>query len=152
MNWLAWAVEREKSGAREGLILVAAQPPAESIRAPVVLNLVLDRSGSMRGAPLAAAIEAAQQVVEDATPEDFLGLCVFDASVEQIVPLRAMDPEGKAKFHAALSGVKSGHGTALHAAVKLAAAEANRILVPGRRPRLLLLTDGEPSSGPEKVS
>src|SRR5690349_12194841 len=106
MNWSAWAVERERQGSREGLILVAAEPPAENARTPVVLNLVLDRSGSMRGAPLSAAIEAAQQVVEDATPEDFLGLCLFDAHVEQVVPLRAMDPVGKAKLQEALSDVE----------------------------------------------
>lgn len=152
MNWLAWAVERDRQGTREGLVLVSAEPPAGSGRAAVVLNLVLDRSGSMRGAPLAAAIEAGQQVVEDSTAEDFLGLCLFDAAVEQTVPLIAMDARGKQRMHAALSEVKSGSGTALHAAVRQASAEANRILVPGRRPRLLLLTDGEPSTGPEKLS
>lgn len=152
MNWLAWAVERERQGTREALILVAAQPPPETARAPIVLNLVVDRSGSMKGAPLSAAIEAAQQVVEGATGDDFLGLCVFDATVEQVVPLVAMDGRGKQQLNDALADIVAGSGTALHAAVKLAAAEANRILVPGRRPRLLLLTDGEPSTGPEKAS
>lgn len=152
MNWVAWAVERERQGTREGLLLVAAQPPPETTRAPVVLNLVLDRSGSMRGAPLAAAIEAAAQVVENASDEDFLGLCLFDATVEQTLPLIAMDGRGKQRMREALQDVVAGSGTALHAAVKVATAEANRILVPGRRPRLMLLTDGEPSVGPERVS
>lgn len=152
MDWLAWGVERQRQGAREALVLVSAEPPATSGRAAVVLNLLVDRSGSMRGAPLAAAVEAAQQLVEDATDDDFLGLCLFDAHVEQAVPVLAMDQGGKKRMHDALAHVKSGSGTALHAAVRAAAAEVTRTLVPGRQPRLLLLTDGEPSVGPEQVS
>lgn len=152
MQWLAWAVEREKQGAREGLLLVCADPPEEVSRTPVILNLVLDRSGSMKGAPLAAAIEAAQQVVDSASADDFVGLCLFDARPEQRVPLTPMDAAGKKRMHEALSQIAAGTGTALHGAVRLAAEEANRVFASGRKPRLLLLTDGEPSEGPESVS
>lgn len=152
MNWMAWAVEREREGAREGLLLLSADPPKETERTPVMLNLVLDRSGSMKGAPLAAAVEAAQQLVETATADDFLGLCLFDGTPDQTVPLVPMDSSGKRRMREALSHISPGRGTALHGAIRLAAAEANRVLVPGRRARLLLLTDGEPSTGPEAVT
>lgn len=38
MNWLAWAVERQRQGVREALVLVSADPPATSGRAAVVLQ------------------------------------------------------------------------------------------------------------------
>jgi len=149
MKWTAWGMETEGESGREGHVLLCAEAEKDVARAPVVLNLLLDRSGSMKGAPLAAAIEAAQQLVDQAGPEDFLGLIVFDAVAEQRVPMMPMNAKGKRQMAQALEEVVAGKGTALHQAVDMGAAALNRLLVPGRRPKLLLLTDGEPSVGHE---
>lgn len=149
MKWTAWGMELDSDAGREGHLLVCAEADNEMVRSPLVVNLVLDRSGSMKGAPLAAAVEAAQQLVAQAGPEDFVGLIVFDAIAEQRVPLMAMNPRGKRQLAQALSEVVPGKGTALYQAVDLGAKALNRLLVPGRKPKLLLLTDGEPSVGPE---
>jgi len=149
MKWTAWGIETEGESGREGHLLLCAEAEKNAGRAPVVLNLLLDRSGSMKGAPLAAAIEAAQQLVDQAGPEDFIGLIVFDAVAEQRVPVLPMNAKGKRQMAAALEQVVAGKGTALHQAVDMGAAALNRLLVPGRRPKLLLLTDGEPSVGHE---
>lgn len=149
MKWTAWGMETDGEAGREGHVLVCAEAEKDTGRSPVVLNLVLDRSGSMKGAPLAAAIEAAQQLVDQAGPEDFLGLLVFDAVAEQRVPMMPMTAKGKRQMVQALSEIVPGKGTALYQAVDMGAAALNRLLVPGRRPRLLLLTDGEPSVGHE---
>lgn len=151
MRWSAWAVEAPLDTQREVHLLVTAQGEADEPRAPVLVNLVLDRSGSMKGAPLAAAVEAAQQLVELAQPDDFLGLVLFDGVAEQRVPLSQMDARGKAAMVEALHGVQTGRGTALHHAVELALKGVQRTLVPGRQPRLLILTDGEPSVGPDTL-
>jgi Ca-activated chloride channel family protein len=149
MNWTAWALETDGESGREGHVLVCAEAEADGTRTPVVVNLLLDRSGSMKGAPMAAAVEAAQQLVEESGPEDFLGLVVFDAVAEQRVPVTAMNDRGKRQMNQALSEIMTGRGTALHQAVDLGARALSRLLVPGRKPKLLLLTDGEPSVGPE---
>lgn len=147
MNWTAWGLELDGVSGREAHLLVSAEAEGTEPRAPVMVNLLLDRSGSMKGAPLAAAVEAAQQFVELAGPEDFMGLVAFDGVAEQRVPLCAMDARGKRLMSEALSTVAPGRGTALHQAVELGARAVQRLLVPGRRPKLLLLTDGEPSVG-----
>jgi Ca-activated chloride channel family protein len=149
MKWTAKAVELEGSAGREGHVLVAAEPEGDEPRSPVMVNLLLDRSGSMKGAPLAAAVEAAHELLDQAGPEDFLGLLVFDGVAEQRVPLCPMDERGKRRMADALAEVKPGRGTALHQAVELGARALQRLLVPGIRPKLLLLTDGEPSAGPD---
>jgi Ca-activated chloride channel family protein len=149
MNWTAWAVETTKAEQLEVSVLVSGEVADEELRAPVMVNLVLDRSGSMKGAPLSAAVEAAQQLIELARPDDFLGLVLFDGVVEQRVPIGAMDARGKRLMVDALQGVQTGRGTALYQAVELAFRGVQRTLVPGRRPRLLILTDGEPSVGPD---
>ena len=58
MNWTAWAVEQGEGALRVAHLLISAETSGEEPRAPVMVNLVLDRSGSMKGAPLAAAVEA----------------------------------------------------------------------------------------------
>lgn len=149
MNWTACAVETTKADQLEVSVLVSGEVADEELRAPVMVNLVLDRSGSMKGAPLSAAVEAAQQLIELARPDDFLGLVLFDGVVEQRVPIGPMDAKGKRQMVEGLQGVQTGRGTALYQAVELALRGVQRTLVPGRRPRLLVLTDGEPSVGPD---
>lgn len=149
MQWTAWSVETTRGDHREANVLITGEASAEEARSPVMVNLLLDRSGSMKGAPLSAAIEAAQQLVELSQPEDFLGLVLFDGLAEQRVPLTMMDARGKRQMVEALQGIQTGKGTALHAAVELGLKGLKRTLVPGRKPRLLLLTDGEPSVGPD---
>ena len=55
-------------------------------RRPLNLSLVIDRSGSMAGAPLQYAIEAAQRLVEQLTPEDYLSVVIYDDHAETILP------------------------------------------------------------------
>lgn len=149
MEWTAWAVPATTAEQVEVSVLVSGEVAAGEARAPVMVNLLLDRSGSMKGAPLSAAVEAVQQLVDLARPDDFLGLVLFDGVVEQRVPLMAMDARGKRLMAEALQGTQTGRGTALHQAVELGLRGVQRTLVPGRRPHLLLLTDGEPSVGPD---
>ena len=149
MQWTAVGVESSKSGNAEAFILVTAEAAGDEVRAPVMVNLLLDRSGSMKGAPLSAAVEAALQFVDLARADDFLGLLLFDGVVEQRVPVMAMDARGKKLMAEALADVRTGRGTALYQAVDAGAKALQRVLVPGRKPRLLLLTDGEPSVGPD---
>src|SRR5438270_12124915 len=112
MNWTAWAVESGQGDEREGHLLVSAETHGDEPRAPVMVNLVLDRSGSMKGAPLAAAVEAAQQFVDLAGPDDYLGLLLFDGVAEQRVPVVPMDTRGERQMTDALAEVETGRGTA----------------------------------------
>lgn len=152
MKLTAWAVERDGERGRDVHLLVTVEAESDAPRAPVAMNLVLDRSASMRGAPLAAAIEAAQLLVERAGPKDYLGLLAFDGVPEQLVPLRLMDAEARAELAGSLSALQAGEGTALHEAVESGAAAVRRLFIPGARPKMLMLTDGEPSVGPRSLA
>lgn len=152
MKLTAWAVERDNEQGREVALLVNLEADEDAPRAPVAVNLLIDRSASMRGAPLVAAVEAAQALVAQAGPRDYIGLLAFDGMPEQLLPVRAMEPEAKTELSERLSALETGSGTALHEAVDLGAASLRRVLVPGAKPKLLLLTDGEPSVGPALVT
>jgi Ca-activated chloride channel homolog len=151
MKWSAYAVEQEVNGRREVQLLVSAEVPTEDgpARTPLSVNLVLDRSASMTGAPLAAAVEAAGQIIDGCGPEDHVGLVLFDGVVEERVPVTRVDEAGGRSLREALRSVSPGRGTSLHQAVRTGASALARLLLPGRKPRLVLLTDGEPSVGPK---
>jgi Ca-activated chloride channel family protein len=148
MKLTAWAVEQEGEQGRQVHLLLTVEAEADAPRAPVAVNLVIDRSASMRGAPLVAAVEAAQSLVERAGPRDYLGLLAFDGVPEQLLPLRSMEGAARKAFADCLSSLSTGAGTALHEAVELGASAVRRVLIPGARPKMLVLTDGEPSVGP----
>src|SRR5690606_17295982 len=74
------------------LALRFVAPQLESQRAkPIALSLVIDRSGSMSGAPLAGAKRAVAGVVRNLRPDDMLAITVFDSQAQTIYPLQTVD-------------------------------------------------------------
>src|SRR4051812_11616388 len=69
------------------LLELKAPPIADPVdRAPVALEVVLDRSGSMEGGRLYAAQGAAHQIIERLRSGDAFGLVAFDHEVSVVVP------------------------------------------------------------------
>lgn len=66
------------------LLSIAGTAPASACRAPLGLSLVLDRSGSMSGAPLHAARSAAAGAVERLHPDDVVSAVLFDQDIETL--------------------------------------------------------------------
>ena len=63
-----------------------AQPLTQRAR-PTAFTVVLDRSGSMRGAPIEHAKQACREVIKNLRPEDYFSLVVFDSSAQVVIPL-----------------------------------------------------------------
>lgn len=82
-------------------------------RAPLRLALVVDRSGSMEGAPLAEALRCVEHIAGRLGPRDALAVVLYDDQVQVPLPLAAAG--GPARVRAALEGVRSGGSTDLHA-------------------------------------
>ena len=118
-------------------------------RAPLDLALVIDRSGSMSGAPLAAAREAARGVAAGLRPADTLSVVVFDNRVDVLFEGLTMDRAGKRRADSILSGVRSGGMTCLSGGW-LRGAETVALLREGteeRRSQVILLSDGHANEG-----
>ena len=62
-------------------------PPGTVPRAPLHLALVLDRSGSMSGAPLEEAKRCARHIVDSLAPGDRAAIFAFDDEIERVAPL-----------------------------------------------------------------
>jgi Ca-activated chloride channel family protein len=61
----------------------SAQGPA---RRGLNLSLVIDRSGSMAGAPLKHALQASRNLIERMGPEDWVSIVVYDDSPSTVLP------------------------------------------------------------------
>ncbi|MDR9392613.1 MAG: VWA domain-containing protein, partial [Trueperaceae bacterium] len=119
---------------------------ARPARTPLDLALVLDRSGSMRGAPLEAARQGAHDAIDLLEDGDRVALVTFDHEVERRAPLTELGSDRSA-LHAAVDDVTARGRTALHGGWTEGAQALADHLDPARRARVLLLTDGRANVG-----
>jgi Ca-activated chloride channel family protein len=117
---------------------------------PINLAIVLDRSGSMAGAKLEKARQAAAVALDQLGPDDYFSLVVYDDEAEVLIaPQKAANKEAlKEKIH----GIRDGGGTALYAGVEKGAAQLRKYLDKEKVNRIILLSDGNANVGPSKPS
>ncbi len=113
-------------------------------RTPVTLQVVLDRSGSMRGAPLEGAIEALCGLVARLDERDNFGVVVFDDSAQVVVPARPL--ADKERVTSELRRVSSGGMTDLSGGYLRGLQELKRVATGGGG-TLLLISDGRANAG-----
>jgi Ca-activated chloride channel family protein len=140
-------------GALEVMVRVQApaQPAGDAAtpRPPLRLALVVDRSGSMDGAPLREALRCVNHLVGCLQRTDAVAVVLYDHDVQVPVPLQpAALPDA---IRAALAGVQSGGNTALFdgwqaGAQQLEAGQAGAVS------RVLLLSDGQANHGLTEVA
>jgi Ca-activated chloride channel family protein len=127
--------------------LTAPPAPAteETQPRPVrTLQVVLDRSGSMRGDRLNGAITALQAVVDRLDPTDNFGVVAFDNTV--MLPVPAGPLTSKADVRRAIGAITAGGNTNLSAGYLRGIQEARRVAGPAGA-TLLLISDGHANDG-----
>jgi Ca-activated chloride channel homolog len=127
------------------LVRLTGHPPAGATRTPINISLVLDRSGSMAGAKLDAAREAAVFLVQRLALEDRVSVVAYDDDIETVaLPVTGADG---ARVTQAINHIQTGGCTNLSGGWlrgrELVAAHAQ----PGSVNRVLLLTDGLANAG-----
>ena len=70
----------------------------ESPRRNLNLSLVIDRSGSMAGAPLHHALKAAESVVDELEANDVLSVVVYDDRIDTVIPPQSVTDKSALKF------------------------------------------------------
>jgi Ca-activated chloride channel family protein len=117
----------------------------ETPRRSLNLSLVIDRSGSMAGAPLHHALKAAESVVEQLEPDDTLSVVVYDDGIDTVVSPQAVT--NKDSLKTLIGQVQAGGITNLSGGWLKGCEHVKSCLDPQKINRVLLLTDGHANMG-----
>ena len=110
------------------------------------VQICLDISGSMEGAPLAAAKESILKLIDRLDKKDSFGLVVFDDSAKVTVPTKPLIDHNIAQMKKAIRKIQTGGSTDISAGFTLAMREASRAKLEGGT-SLLLISDGHANAG-----
>ena len=123
-------------------VLVETHPVATATQTRMPLNfaLVLDHSGSMKGAKLRAVKDAVKLVVDHMLPSDIVSVIVFDDNVQVVDP--AQPASDKERIKAQIESIRDGGGTAMSLGMNMGLMELKKYASPQTVNRMILLTDG----------
>jgi len=119
-------------------------PPSDTPRPASTLEVVLDRSGSMRGDRLDGAKAALVRLIDRLDPTDNFGLVAFDDQVDNVVPAGQLT--SKAQVKDAIAAVHARNSTDLSAGYLRGLQEARRVGGPAGA-TVLLISDGHANAG-----
>ena len=128
------------------LDLTAPQNPMHASRPGQAVQVVLDRSGSMDGAPLEAAKGSLLKLIERLAPQDSFGLVAFDDSALVIVPTRTMVDHSMPALRKVIREMQTGGSTDISAGYLMGLRELTRVQAEGGS-TLLLISDGHANAG-----
>ncbi|MEI6535914.1 MAG: VWA domain-containing protein [Verrucomicrobiaceae bacterium] len=115
-------------------------------RPPVNVAIVLDRSGSMNGAKLENAKQAAKEALARLGGDDVISVITFESEVQVIVPATKLNDRDRVMH--AIDEIRAGGSTAIFAGVSKGAEELRKFKDPKQISRMVLLSDGLANVGP----
>ncbi|MFN3649606.1 MAG: vWA domain-containing protein [Armatimonadota bacterium] len=131
--------------AEHGLVQIDASAAAGGRRLPLNLCLVIDRSGSMEGEPLEYVKRACGHVVDLLDANDILSIVTFEERVDVVMPARRVLNKGLIKEH--VNRIQAGNTTNIYEGLAAGASQVASVRSDGYVNRVMVLTDGEPTSG-----
>uniref|UniRef100_A0A3P8ZSL5 Inter-alpha-trypsin inhibitor heavy chain H3-like n=1 Tax=Esox lucius TaxID=8010 RepID=A0A3P8ZSL5_ESOLU len=122
--------------------------PSDLPRIPKNVVFVIDQSGSMYGRKIQQTREALLKILGDLAEDDHFGLITFDSSVfpwkEELLLANQKNLEAAKMF---VQNIRDRGATDINAAVLRGTDMLNRHLREGTASLLILLTDGDPTTG-----
>ena len=110
------------------------------------VQICLDVSGSMEGAPLVAAKESILKLIDRLDKKDTFGMVIFDDTAKVAVPTKPLIDHDIAQLKKAIRKIQTGGSTDISAGFTLAMREASRAKLAGGS-SLLVISDGHANAG-----
>ncbi|TGN10938.1 anti-sigma factor antagonist [Leptospira ilyithenensis] len=133
---------------QENHLLLRLRTPANpslTQRQPIVIGLAIDKSWSMKGDKIEAVIEASCALVNWLTRHDLLAIIAYSADVQIIQAVTHLTE--KISVSDRLRSIQVGTSTNLSGGWLSALRAVEAASVPNAYKRVILLTDGNPTSG-----
>lgn len=127
------------------LVDLVAKDAGATERAPMAVAIVVDRSGSMAGAKIREARNAAKQFVTRLADEDQIAIVTYSTDYSVDLPLTAMKGQ-HARVERVIDDILDGGGTNISGGLQ-AGLTALRSARHGAIKRLLLVSDGNANQG-----
>src|SRR5436305_11998632 len=129
-------------GSQVAYVLLETRPTEmmAQVRMPLNFALVLDHSGSMKGAKLKNVKEAVKMVIDRLEPTDYVSVVIFDDTSQVIIP--SMPANDKPGMKAAIDQIRDAGGTTMSLGMIQGLNELRRWNIPHAINRMILLTDG----------
>ncbi len=128
--------------------IVAPSQPADTVdtpRAPLDLALVIDRSSSMSGRPIAAALESAVRIVRGLRTDDRVTIVAFDDRIEVVQPL--VEITDRETLVQRIKSIDTRGSTNLFGGWEEGARQLAPFARKDRIARVILLSDGQANQG-----
>jgi Ca-activated chloride channel family protein len=126
--------------------LTAPVAESQASRPARGVQICLDISGSMEGAPLASAKESILKLIDRLDKKDTFGMVIFDDTAKVAVPTKPLIDHDIAQLRKAIRKIQTGGSTDISAGFTLAMREASRNKLEGGT-SLLVISDGHANAG-----
>ncbi len=143
------AVLRGSDGlVRAELVLRGGQgAAAAAVRVPTDLVVVLDRSGSMAGEPIATALAALRELIAGLADGDRFALVSYASDARGDIPLEAASGAARERWSHQIGAIAADGGTNMSGGLDLGHAVLAEARHAGAAPRLIVLSDGHANQG-----
>lgn len=131
------------------LATVGAAADGASAAAPMNLAIVVDRSGSMKGKRMQNALAAARAMIRRLRDGDVLSVVSYSGSTETVLPSTRIDESSRERAVRSLDGIVARGETCISCGIDAAMAALRAQT--GMTTRILLLSDGEATSGVKDI-
>ena len=115
---------------------------------PTAMTLTIDTSGSMRGAKIAHAREAAARLINALHDGDQIGIVTFSDRARVLVPPQEIDHHSRQRILNLVEELSADGGTAMHEGLRVAESQLWNTSDSHLVRRLVMISDGKATVGP----